>query len=306
MNDAEKFLDLLSRGIEKDERIILTGFKGDPDDAPTHSWKPIPWKPGKEIPFKERHNVYATVASFGRAADRTFRRRREGFIAGRALMVDDVRTKVHIDAVKHVPPTAIVETSPGNEQWWYILKEPERDFNKFDGVISAFIRSKLLGADPGMAGVTRVGRLPGFTNGKKKHNGFVTNLKRFKPDLLFTTDDLLKKFNLQILGQRVQPLLVPDSTVAERIAAFKAAERFLRKRKMLKRTQPDKSGWTEMRCPWIDEHTNAANTGAAIREPAPDNAHSGAFVCHHGHCAGKGWKDLTDWIGDIQAEELDK
>lgn len=306
MQDAEKFLNLLARDMAKEERLILTGFRGDPDDAPSHSWKPRPWRPGKEIPFGAKDNIYVTVASFGRAQDRTFRRRREGFIAGRALMVDDVRTKVHLKTVERVKPTAIVETSPGNEQWWYFLKEPERDFDKFDGIISAFIRSKLLGADPGMSGVTRVGRCPGATNGKAKHNGFKTNLKRFEAKTLFTTDQLLDKFNLKIMGKRVPPLLVPDSTIAERVAFFKITEKFLRQRKMLKRGNADKSGWTEMRCPWIDTHTNGANTGAAIREPAPDNAWGGAFKCFHGHCMHKNFKDLTNWIGEIQAEELDR
>lgn len=306
MLDAEKFLALLGRDMSKDERLILTGFRGDPDDAPTHSWKPVPWRPGKEIPFGAKDNIYVTVASFGRAQDRTFRRRREGFIAGRALMVDDVRTKVHVNAVQRVKPTAIVETSPGNEQWWYILKEPQQDFDTFDGIISAFIRSKLLGADPGMAGVTRVGRLPGATNGKKKHNNFKTKLKRFDPKILYTTEQLLDKFKLTLIGKLVPPLLVPESTIADRVAFFKKTERFLRQRKMLKRNKPDKSGWTEMRCPFIDSHTNSANTGAAIREPAPDNAYTGAFKCFHGHCLHRNFKDLTDWIGDIQAEELDK
>jgi hypothetical protein len=305
MQDAEKFLSLLGRASEKEERLILTGFKGDPNDAPSHSWKPVPWRPGKEIPFTRKHNVYVTVASFGRSSDRSFRRRREGFVAGRALMVDDVGTKVHINAVKHVQPTARIETSPGNEQWWYFLAEPEKDFDTFDGLISAFIRSKLLGNDPGMSGVTRVGRLPGFTNGKAQHKGFVTKLKKFFPERLFKTDDLMKKFNLAIIGKRVPPPFIPEGTVADRLAFFQRMERFLRARKMLKRGSADPSGWTEMRCPWIDDHSNAANTGAAIRQPAADNQHNGAFVCHHGHCADKGWKQLSDYVVDLMAKELE-
>ncbi len=127
------FLDCLAHALRPDERFILCAFRGDPNEAPSNAWRPRPWKPGTDIPFSARNNAYVTVASFGKVADGGFRRRRDSFKAGHALMVDDVGTKVNIDIVKHVKPTAIVETSPGNEQWWYMLKEPERDFRLIFG-----------------------------------------------------------------------------------------------------------------------------------------------------------------------------
>jgi len=74
---------------------------------------------------------------------------------------------------------------------------------------------------------------------------------------------------------------------------------------MLKRSHPDPSGWTEISCPWVDEHTNAANNGAGIREPAPENSYFGSFVCHHGSHIDRGWRELTDWVAEQAAEELD-
>ena len=72
-----------------------------------------------------------------------------------------------------------------------------------------------------------------------------------------------------------------------------------------KRPEPDPSGWIEMRCPWVDEHTAGADTGAAIREPAEENGYYGAFRCHHGHCADRGWADLTDLIAGANWDELE-
>jgi hypothetical protein len=43
-----------------------------------------------------------------------------------------------------------------------------------------------------------------------------------------------------------------------------------------------------------------------VREPASENDWYGAFRCHHGHCLGKGWKDLTDWVNEQSVEELDR
>ena len=65
---------------------------------------------------------------------------------------------------------------------------------------------------------------------------------------------------------------------------------------MIKREEADYSGWIQITCPWTDDHADGADTGAAIREPAEENEFYGAFRCHHGHCADRGWRDLTEWL----------
>lgn len=304
MNVADEFLHALAGELPKDERLILCGFVGDPEQAGPKAWRPRPWRPDRDIVLNEKANGYCTVSSFTRAGDGSFRRRTETFASGLALMVDDVGTKVPLKTVEAVPPSAIVETSPGNFQWWYFLDVPERDVSRFDGVIRAFIAGKLLGADPGMSGVTRVGRIPGFVNGKARHAGWVCRLAELS-DRRFTIDGLLDTFALKINGRRVIREQLQSDEAIERNRAFAGVFKFLTARGMLKKDEPDPSGWTEMTCPWVDEHTNSVDTGAAIREPAAENDYYGAFRCHHGHCADNGWSELTQWINEIAAEELD-
>lgn len=299
------FIAELAAALPANERLVLCGFRGDPALQTPAAWRPRPWKPGQILPFDPPDNAYVTVASFGQTADRTYRRRRETFAAGRALLVDDVGTKVAREVVSSVPPTAIIETSPGNDQYWYFLSKPERDAGRFDGVIRAFIAGKLLGNDPGMSGVTRVGRLPGFTNGKPQHNGFLTSLKRFDPVCRYSIDDLLAAFNLHIEGRRYPAVLPPKSVLHARVDAYYISEKFLRMRGMLKR-EADLSGWLECSCPWRDSHTGGVDNGAAIREPQIENQFYGAFRCHHGHCVNKGWADLTQWIDELAIEELER
>jgi hypothetical protein len=285
--------------------MITCGFVGDPNAVGPTAWRPRPWAPGRELVFGTKANAYVTVASFGRAEDGTFRRRNECFIAGRALMVDDVGTKVPHSTVAHVPPSAIVETSPDNFQWWYFLSEPVRDASEFDAIIRAFISGNLLGSDPGMGGVTRVGRIPGYTNGKEKYKGWRCRLTELT-DRRFTAGQLQDAFRLTLNGRRnfVRTGLLPDEA-RERNRAFTSAYIWLAQRGLLKRDEPDLSGWTEMSCPWKGDHTAGADTGAAIREPDEANGFYGAFRCHHGHCADKGWADLTEWMAEESAEELD-
>lgn len=304
MNQGDEFLNALAVALPEDERMILCGFRGDPNTAPVVAWRPRPWRPDRELPFAPQDNVYVTVASFVRAGDGSFRRRKECFGAGRALMVDDVGTKVDPATCAHVPPSAVVETSAGNFQWWYFLAEPERDEARYDGVIRAFISGKLLGVDPGMSGVTRVGRVPGFTNGKPSNHGWRCELRSLSAKR-FSLEELLRDFGLSINGRHVRAEKLPTAEALERNRMFATAYKFLGQRGMLKRATPDPSGWTEMRCPWVGEHTASADTGAAIREPSPENEYYGAFRCHHGHCVDRGWMELTEWINDAAVEELD-
>lgn len=304
MQQSTEFLEALGQALPDDERLILCGFGGNPFEAGPSAWKPRPWRIGRELNLGAQWNAYTTVASFRRAGDGSFRRRTETFAAGRALMVDDVGTKVDPAVVSGVPPSARIETSPGNEQWWYVLGEPERNVGRFDAVIRAFISGKLLGADPGMSGVTRVGRIPGYMNCKPSYGGWRVELRELSARR-FTLEELVAAFGLKLNGERVPREKLHGEEARSRNAMFETAYKFLDQRFMLKRHEPDMSGWTEMTCPWVGDHTGGTDTGAAIREPAAENDYYGAFRCHHGHCADKGWAEMTDWINDQAAEELE-
>lgn len=307
MNEAKEFLAAMVPTLPENQRLVLCGFGGDPNAAPPDAWKPRPWAPTEKLALAADWNAYVTVASFFKAQDGSWRRRKSLFAAGHALMVDDVGkgATAKVDpATINLPPSAKVETSPGNFQWWYFFDAPEGDGARFDALIRAFIAGKLLGVDPGMAGITRVGRLPGFVNGKKRWKGFITKLTELT-DRNYAVEELIAAFGLELKGRQVaMPRLATEESL-QRNRAFVDIYRFLRARGMLKREQPDLGGWTEMRCPWVEFHTAGVDNGAAICEPAETNGWTGAFRCHHGHCLNKAWRDLTEWINDIAAEELD-
>jgi hypothetical protein len=316
--DTANFLEALAEGMPPTERLIMCGFSGDPGHVPKNAWKPRPWTFGREPNLGDYDNAYVSVSSFFRGGDGSFRRRAENFAAGRALMVDDVGTKVPLAKMTNaagVPilrPSAIVETSPKNVQWWYFLREPERMEEKFDSVIRAFIHSRLMGEDPGMSGVTRVGRIPGYWNTKshlvsaKSPKGWKVALRKLYA-VRYSLDELLGYFELQPKAKpwtRDAQLLETEELI-NRVRAWKPVALFLRSRGMLKRDTPDPSGWIEATCPWRGEHTGNADTGAAIRIPEEENGYYGAFRCHHGHCAERGWRELTDWVTEECAASLD-
>jgi hypothetical protein len=310
MNEpCDAFLHALGAGLREGERLILCSFEGDPNSAGRGAWKPRSWRAGRPILLPESHNGYVTVGAFGKAHDGTFRRRVDCFKAGLALMVDDVGTKVPREVVAAVAPSAVIRTSPGNEQFWYFLREPERDWRLFDAVIRAFIAGRLLGADPGMAGVNRVGRLPGFTNGKAAYNGYRTELLALDGARRYSVAELVSGFGLSLNNGRqatATDKMRRSGADEENARGFAEAWRQLKELGMLKGGEPDPSGWIEIRCPWLDDHTNRADTGAAIRLPAAENEYYGAFRCHHGHCATRGWRHLTDLLDGVNEESMNE
>lgn len=297
----------LGAGLRDDERIVLAAFPGDPGVAPITAWKPRPYHPNRtniasQLPTG--WNGYCTVGAFLRAEDGTFRRRGALCSAGLALMVDDVGTKVDPAVVSVLAPSARIETSPGNEQYWYILAEPLRDVPRFDAMIRAFIAGRLLGQDPGMAGVTRVGRLPGFQNMKPQYGGWEVQLRDLN-DRRFTDVELLDAFGLELRGRiEKRRRLIPEDAI-QRSNAFVPVYQFLKRTGMLKKDHPDPSGWSEMTCPWLEEHTGAVDNGCAIREPDEDNGFYGGFRCHHGSHQFKNWRDLTEWVSEQAIDDLD-
>lgn len=303
-----EFLEALARSTggcdARNERFIFCGFAGDPYNAETRNWRPRAWKPGDDLPINPaRTNGYVAVSTFGRAPDGTWRRRSDLFRSGRALMVDDVNTKVPRAKVQGVKPSAIVETSAGNEQWWYFLGEPARDAEMFGSLIRAFIDQRLLSPDPGMNGVNRVGRLPGFVNGKKSNKNFRVQLLALDANRLYTCAELSRAFSLQPRAPKTQP--VAPSEARARSDVFINLFALFNEWGIVKKPEGNVAGWYEIECPWRDLHTARAGTGAALREPAPENEWVGAFQCHHGHCIDRTWRDLEEWAVEQINEKLE-
>jgi hypothetical protein len=82
------------------------------------------------------------------------------------VLLDDL-TRLSLNDLATVKPCVLLETSPGNYQAWLILADlpPNRDTAK---AICQQLAHQY-GADPASAEPDHVGRLPGFTNRKAKH-----------------------------------------------------------------------------------------------------------------------------------------
>lgn len=310
---AASFLERLAEltgGCTPSERFIMQVFPGDPGEAKDNAWRPRAWRPGDLLPASpERTNGYVAISTFRRAPDQSWRRQKALFASCRMIMIDDVGTKVHPARAAAVPPTWRVLTSPGNEQWLYLLKGGSTDRELVDAIINGLVDQALLpqdAKDPGMKGVTRVARVPGFINGKANYGGNFRVRWAQESGPLHTVEGLMRGFNLQVRPRRTVQrtyVRIAPAEHADRLLMFNLTMKHARRCGLVVRERPNASGWIAVRCPWEHEHTHGKD-GADIREPALENDFYGAFRCHHGHCDGRGWREFTDALGSSIANDL--
>lgn len=298
----EIVLSELFKHMPPDQRAILCSVYGDPSKAEPTAWGGTPWALGQRSPLKLDRNNYVAISSFNPSAvDSRFRRRKDQYGATHAIMVDDIGTKLPLQALPNsLIPSLVVETSPGNFQATFFLDAPMGEQTKAEDAIKQMIAQLTGGgADPGMAGVTRVLRLPEGINGKPKYtlDGVVWRCKVhvWRPDIRTSWEELQRAFSL-VDKNRI--FIEPnDGVTIERKRGFSLVRKALHDLGMVKRD--GQRGWMDIRCPWLSEHTDRSNTGSGVSPPAKANGYYGGFKCHHGHCAERNWGDLEDMVARL-------
>lgn len=301
-------LAALSGGCTPAERFIMQVLPGDPGDAKDTAWRPRAWRPGDPLPASpERTNGYVAVSTFGRAPDNSWRRQKALFASIRCIMIDDVGTKVDAANASRLPPTWRVLTSPGNEQWIYVLRGGSSKRELADAIIAALVDQALLPKDekdPGMKGVTRVARVPGFINGKAKYGGAFRVEWPQRDGPLYTLDEIREGYALEIRERRQTVHVRPDDpAVRDSMTLFDQYLDVARYYGLIEDRIPNMAQWLKVSCPWEDSHSNSKG-GADLRYPAIENGYHGAFKCHHGHCEDRGWREYTDYLDDLIAEDF--
>lgn len=312
--DIRAFLSALHLYVPEHARVLFCQFRGSPNDDVPGKWRArVARDPDNLDPWA---NIYVCVSAMQRNDAGEFRRRKENFAGGLCLMVDDLGTglgaKQPLTTIDPLPPSALIETSPENFQAIYLFDKLETNEAQFDALIRAFVQNTLISpANSGMDGINRVFRPPFGVNGKEKYaregKPWAVRMAAFNPERRYSVEQIAEAFGLSLVAEnrvrRASDYLA--AVQPERRKAFLDLYRVMRSAGMLKREEPNRSGWIDIICPWKDDHSDGADNGASIRVPDEENEYYGAFRCHHGHCEGKGWRDLTDWLATEAAEILE-
>lgn len=273
-------------------RAHVTDFSYPPEEIPKDqvmiSWAGSSFETYK---FKTTNNQYFSISLFNTDENNRPRRRKVLFASTHCIVLDDVKEKLPIEEVNRLPaPSWILETSHNNEQWGYILDTPCTNRiqveNLLDGLVSKGLAPN--GKDPGMRGVTRYVRLPdGYNHKRKRWIGglpFKCRLLLWEPSRKVSMQQLAGPFGVDLDASRRETRVDGAAAVNDhpllssglRIKAERSAGRF------------------DITCPWIDEHTDADDSGAAIFTNADGSL---GFKCHHGACQDRTGADLVRSLG---------
>ncbi len=299
-----EFLNALFGDGHPDARPIVVSFSGNPLQAPKKVWFGQAWDSQSEGPISlpDGANNYFSLATFRPDEAGHYRRLKSRFHALHAVMLDDVGTKVAMERLT-VPPTWLIETSPGNHQAGFLLREPLADGNVADRLMNAIVAAGL--CDPGANGpCSRLARLPMAANGKHSPP-FACNMRSWTPELSYSAEELVGRLQLDIATtwrpKRQQPRPAQEQPAdgdpvwiprpEENAVLGRLHDRGLYK-------VPLGDGKHDITCPWVEEHTDAVDGGTAYFEP-DDQWPIGGFKCLHGHCAERHIRDLLRFL-DIE------
>ena len=283
---------------------VVVTFEGEPASAPARVWFGRPWQGTLDlsVSLPVNANNYFSLAVFMPDEAGQFRRQKARFRALYAVMLDDIGIKVAMERLT-LPPSWLLETSPGNHQAGYLLREPLADGGIADRLMNAIVAAGL--CDPGANGPrARLARLPVAVNGKHTPP-FQCRMVVWSPELRYSVKDIVDGLQLEMLsagrparqGARAaqqlpidgNPVWIPRPEENNVLVA-------LRGRGLYKAPLGD--GKHDITCPWVAEHTGEVNGGTAYFEP-DDNWPIGGFKCLHSHCAERHVRDLLRFV-DIE------
>jgi len=282
-------------GIGVDEVPWLAGFPGDVATANHARWFGAPAIPMPRF-IRPTTNNYVCISTFHRAEDGKHRRRKDCWSGLWLVLLDDLGTKIPFDALR-LPPSCLVETSPGNFQAWLFLAQPERTQLKAQALIDGLIAAGA--SDPGAGNLTRYGRLPTGINGKAKYhdkNGqpFTQRAHIWEPSRRYTPEQIAQAHGFDLAAastprpRRTTPMKAAPQGDGY-LSILEAAGLYID-------TIRGFHGGHRIVCPWHDGHTGKDTTGTVYFAPAEQNGMRGGFKCQHGHCADRNITDFDYFI----------
>ncbi|KQN50469.1 hypothetical protein ASE98_23390 [Pseudomonas sp. Leaf48] len=324
--DLNTFLDLLAEGLRPDERLTGSAFAGDPtkdNDNPKAArgrWKVrglVRYSDGDwNFDGDAQMNRFVSFSAFHIDDDgqrRRWRRRKQNFAAGCALMVDDVgyladaiakaekknkqaiaagepgnyesSVKFDFAILDGWTPTALIETSEDNFQAWYVLDEPCRDRALFARLLDQFVTVR--GGDKKCKDIAHVGRTPESKNCKDKYDadgkrGWQVRVKHLDGPR-YSVEVLAHIYGLDLTVPYQRPWAhVSGKTMERQESYFKRCLNVLEAAGMVKGQRGE---MIDIICPFIGDHSDRADTGTVLMEPSDTNGWTGAFDCKHSSCA---------------------
>jgi len=278
---ATNFMDYMVSLAPEGETFLIVKQKPQggthADGTPKCTW-PAFWPTARQ---REGESWYGNTASF--IVDRFQNGKPSAsaanceYVLGMAL--DDIGTK---SKTPPLPPTWIMETSPGNYQWWYTFSDQPTK-GDFSAAIIAIAAAGY--TDAGAVNPVRNFRLPGSVNIKPGRDNFASRLVEFHPEREYTLPEICAALNVVPgeASEAFRPIKLGDDGNDDVLAWLSNQGVLLRK--------PNPEGWAGVVCPNSAEHTDGNPEGRY-------NPAMRAYCCLHSHCTEFDSGTFLNWVAD--------
>jgi hypothetical protein len=305
----EKFVNTVFHSeLDNDEFILswdvkglVRGYPKDVDDR-FDKWRRL---------TQPRGLYYATSTCRKDPSDKKLYNRGSLFKRLHVVVLDDIGTKVPADKLPEgFTPTYIIESSPNNYQYGYVLETPLDDFDQASALIQLIYTAGFSDAGGKMA--TKIVRLPDGVNGKDGKNKFFhVNLQKLDGPL-WTPEKILHVLDIGVTWADIEK----DATLAAERKGLNArgttAWQPMAKNAGLSgvadpvldwlyeegKVKQETNDWVTVECPWCHTHTNGDDTAgySPVGYGEGDYSTLRTFHCFHEHCVTHKAPDFLAWV----------
>lgn len=206
------------------------------------------------------------------------------------MVLDDIGTKARRPPVV---PSYILETSPGNYQYGYLLDPLSADDPvnplRFDACLKGLAAAGF--NDAGCRSASRKVKLPGAIHS----TGFVSRIVRWAPELSWDLDELMGEMGVKPAARRAVRKADPDFHGVAFAAISDNILDWLTEQGLMNGGGNDT--WLYMACPWRAEHGDDEPDGSATAySPHQFGTAARAWHCRHGHCTERTTKMFLTWV----------
>ena len=196
------------------------------------------------------------------------------------MVLDDIGTK---SKVPPLPPTWVMETSPGNFQWGYAFSE-QPGTGDFAAAIKAIAEAGY--TDGGAINPVRNFRVPGSVNLKPGRGNFASVLAEFHPEREFTLAEVCTALGVTPAeaDTAVARSIALDDDGTDEVLAWLAEAGHLTAR-------GNAAGWWGVVCPNAAEHSDGSVEGRYMPLTR-------SFTCLHEHCAEWTSPRFLAWVAE--------
>jgi hypothetical protein len=195
------------------------------------------------------------------------------------MMLDDIGTKSKVPPLQ---PTAIVETSPGNYQYWYAYAE-QPTVEEHCAALTTIAEAGY--TDPGATNAVRNCRLPGSVNVKPKREAFVCREVEFNK-VEYTLAEICAALGVTPaeVGNAQRITFRVKDTGNDTVLAWLSENGLVT-------SGVNAEGWCGVVCPNHEGHTD----GQIEARYKPQDR---SFCCYHAHCEHLDSKFFCDWVSE--------